>query len=98
MAICLCATVHSGASRSRRSWQEPVIFLFHDRIALAGALFQSAAIDHRDTASPIVDQSRFVQYTRHLGDSLAADTQHVGNQLLSHDELTRFQAVAATHP
>src|SRR5450631_4878630 len=72
---------------SARRGQQAVIFFFYDRVALAGTLFQSRAVEHPDMSARVTDQSRLLQAKRRLGHPFATHAQHVGDQLLRHHKL-----------
>ena len=44
--------------------QQPVVFPLDDRIALAGALLQPRAVEHRDAAARVADQPGLLQLER----------------------------------
>ena len=75
--------------------EQAIVFLLDHGIALAGALFESLTIEHRNLASSVTDEPRLLQVTGRLRDSFAAYTQHIGNEFLRHYEMLRAQAVQA---
>src|SRR5580765_5500865 len=73
--------------------QQPIELFLHDRIALAGARLEATAIEHSDTSAAVLDQAGALQVAGSFRDTLAAYAQHVGDQLLRHDELISHQSV-----
>lgn len=72
------------------------IVLFPDyRVALAGACLQACPVKHRDMATPVIDQPGPLQVTGCLRHPFSPHTEHIGDQLLGHDELVGGQAVDA---
>jgi len=83
---------HLGCLRCR---QQTVVFLLDHAIALAGALFQPIAVEHRDAATSIPDQSSLMLVAGRFGDTLATHAQHVGDQFLRHHELLGLEPIQA---
>src|ERR1700681_2615066 len=74
----------------RGGGKQPVVLLSYDAIALAHRPLQGLAVDDRDTAAGVVDDSRRLELAGRFGDAAARDTEHVGNELLRHQELVRL--------
>src|SRR5678815_6161995 len=80
----------------RQPWrQKAVVFLLHDRVALAAATLQRATVEDGDPASGVADDSGLLQFERAFGDAFPAHAQHVRDQLLGHHQLVALQAVQA---
>jgi hypothetical protein len=67
----------------------------HDFVALAAARFEAAAIQHGDQAAAVAYEAGRLQLAGRLGDTFAADAEHVGDQLLRHPQLVGRQPVVA---
>jgi hypothetical protein len=75
MPICdnnLGAAIGQSGSMKLSFRQQPVVFLLDHRITLAGALFQTRAVEHRDVAARIADDSGLLELQGTLGDPLRA--------------------------
>ena len=100
-----CGAAHIAVSRaSRRTGQTAVTFgcyaapsssCLDHAVALARALLQSVAIEHRDVAARVTYQVDLLQLARGFGHALAAHAEHAGDQLLGHHALIARQAVQA---
>jgi Predicted Zn-dependent protease (DUF2268) len=95
------AAVAAGGRRAFRALhrhlrrQQPIVFPFHDRVALAGALLQSRTIQHRDVPARVSNEPRLLQLERPFGHPFAAYSQHVGNEFLRHHQLIAPQPIQA---
>jgi hypothetical protein len=58
-------------------------------------VFQARAVEDGDASSRVLDQSRLLQLDRPFGDPFPAHAEHVGDQLLGHDELVAAQTIEA---
>jgi len=73
--------------------QQAAQFLLHHRVALAGVLLQSGALEHRDVPAAVADESGLLQFAGGLRDAFAAHAKHAGDQFLRHDQVIRGHAV-----
>src|ERR1700694_3137960 len=92
--------VYAGRRMPRRALplrggKQPVVLLSYHAIALAHRPLQGFAVDDRDTAAGVVDDSRRLELAGRFGDAAARDAEHVGNELLRHQELVRLQTIEA---
>ena len=69
--------------------EQAIEFRFDHLVALANPRFQSQSIQHRDVATSIINQSRFLQFFCGLCNAFAAHAQIVGDQFLGHGQLVR---------
>src|SRR6185437_15137044 len=89
---CALPAARSGRLQIRK---QAVVFLLHDRVALARALFDSLAIQHGDVSARIADEAGLLQLERAFGHAFTAHAEHVGDQLLGHHELVSLQPIEA---
>src|ERR1039457_1358979 len=75
--------------------EQTILLAFDDGIALAYLCFQSGAIEYGNVAAAVMDQSRLLQLSSGLRDTLAAHAQHMSDQFLRHRQLIRGQPVEA---
>jgi len=73
--------------------QETVVFVHYYLVALADGGFQLFTVEHSNSAADIFDQTLFLQVPRRDRHTLAADAEHVGNEIVRHYELVRFQLI-----
>src|SRR5882724_11378880 len=72
----------------RRSFTEETSVIISNRgVAFAGRLLQSRPIANDDDSPPIADEVRILQRPGDDGHALAADSQHVSEELLGHRKL-----------
>src|ERR1700694_3500344 len=71
----------------RGGGKKPLVLPSNDVVALAHRVLQAQTIDDRDTPAGIVDDPRSVELPRRFGDTAARNAEHVGNELLRHQEL-----------
>ena len=62
-------------------------------VALARRRLQPGAVENGDVAAGVADQARLLEVMRGRGDALTAHPQHVGDELLGHQQLVRGPAV-----
>jgi hypothetical protein len=74
-------------SLKRRTRQEAIGFLSHHGITLATQLFQLGAVQYRDVPTRVADYAELVQLASGFGDAFTAHAEHVGDELLRHDQL-----------
>ncbi len=79
----------AGPGRGR--WQQPVVFVLHHLVTLAGVAFKTRTVQHRDAAACVANQAEPLQSEGCFGDSHTANTEHVGDQLLGHRQLVAGQ-------
>jgi hypothetical protein len=68
--------------------QQTISFLFHDRVALAAALFKAGPIKYHNMTALIADQSSILQPVSRNRHTLTANTQSGGDNLLGRDQFT----------
>jgi len=72
----------------RRLYREQAIrFSLNHRVTLARNLFQSWPVQDGDLAAVVLYQPKLLQFSCRIGDAFSPDAEHIGNQLLSHDQL-----------
>jgi len=76
-------------------WKQAVVLFLDHGVAFAGALLESGAINDRDVAALVADQSGLLQVAGGFSDALAAHAEHVGDQLLRHRQLIGIQPIQA---
>ena len=67
--------------------QEAIAFLLDHGITLATQLFQLWPVQYRDLPTDVADNTELVQFTGGFGDPFSAHAEHVGDELLGHDQL-----------
>jgi len=72
---------------------EPVRLFLDDLIALATQLLELRPVQDRDLSSRVADDPEFLQLARGFRDAFTADSEHVGNEFLGHDQAVGRQAV-----
>ena len=78
-----------------RTREQSVVFALDDCVALAGARFQTCAIEDRDAPPGVLNETRFLQLERALGDAFAANAEHVGDKFLRHHQFGTLQPIQA---
>jgi len=73
--------------------QQPIELVFDHAVTFAHSLFEFLAVQDRDAAADVSDRSGILQSTGSNGNAFAANAQHVGNQLLGHDQLIGLHTV-----
>src|SRR6266508_3657003 len=73
--------------------EQPIELGFDDLIAFAACRFQSLTVEDRDVAADVADQPGLLQAPGRLGDTLAASSQHVGDELLGEQQFRRLHPV-----
>ena len=68
-------------------------FFFHHAIALAGANFQAAPVEHRNMPAPVADETLLLQSTGGFRDAFATHAEHVGHEFLRHDQFAGGNSV-----
>src|SRR6266545_8245109 len=69
--------------------EQPIKLGFDDLITFAACRFQSLTVEDRDVAADVADQPGLLQAPGRLGDTLAASSQHVGDELLGEQQFHR---------
>jgi hypothetical protein len=69
--------------------EQPIKLGFDDLIAFAACRFQSLTVEDSDVAADVADQPGLLQAPGRLGDTLAASSQHVGDELLGEQQFRR---------
>ena len=77
------------------SREQSVVFALDDCVALAGAGFQTRAIEDRDAPPGVLNEARFLQLESGLCDAFAANAEHVGNKFLRHHQFGTLQPIQA---
>lgn len=87
--------LHHDPSCREEVGQKPVALPFDNGVALATATLQAPAVEHRDMARLISDQADSLQFQRSFGHAPTSDAQHVGDELVRHDQIIALQPVHA---
>src|SRR5690348_3311112 len=69
--------------------EQPIKLGFDDLITFATCRFQSLTVEDRDVTADVADQADLLQAPGRLGDTLAASSQHVGDELLCEQQFRR---------
>ena len=74
--------------------KQPIVFFFNDCVALTAALLQSLTIkDDGNMSSRIANQAGLLQFEGTLPNTFATHAQHVGDELLRHNEFIALQSI-----
>src|ERR1041385_3990494 len=73
--------------------QQPVVFLLDRAVALAHARLEARAVEDADLAAVVADQPLGLQLAGGFADARALHAEHVGDQLLGHDQLAAGEPV-----
>jgi hypothetical protein len=88
-----------GGARSSPtgSWsegrQESVTLPLHDAVALTTESLELGAIQDRDAPPTITDRPELLELSGCIRNSFAPHLQHVGNELVRHQDLVRRESV-----
>ena len=73
--------------------KQAVVFVLHDPVAFARFAFKGVTVKHGDRAANILDQSRSLKMPGRNGYALTANAEHVGDQVVSHDQFVGSKKV-----
>ena len=75
--------------------EQPIKLGFDDLITFAACRLQSLTVEDRDVAADVANQPSLLQVTGCLRDTLAAPSQHVGDELLGEQQFRRPHPVVS---
>jgi len=94
-AVCSACPFLRPEARLGTCSQQSINFIFHCAIAFARVPFQTLTVNDSNMAPRIMDQAGILKVAGRYCDTLASSSQHVGNELLRHDQLIHFHSVVA---
>ena len=85
--------LHVSPVQGQSEGQQTIALPPDHPIALTDRLFQATTIDDRYMAASVTDQSGFLKSMSRDRDAFPTHSEHIGYQLLSHDQFIRRQPI-----
>ena len=75
------------------SSEQTIKLVFHHPVTFADSVFEFLAVEDLNMTAHVTDRSGILQAAGSHGDAFAANAQHIGDQLLSHDQFVCLKPV-----
>ena len=92
-AMSLTQVVWGSAVLGNEGAEQTVVFIDHNLVTLADLGFQAFAVQYRDSAADILDQSFFLQMVSGYRNAFASYAEHVGDQFMRHYQLIGLELI-----
>ena len=78
---------------ARKMRQQALALCFYDSVAFTTKALELRAIQHSDTPPAITDHAQFLQLTSSIGHAFAPHAEHVGYELVCHNQLIGIKPI-----
>src|SRR5215210_6891138 len=73
--------------------EKAVVLVFYHLVTLTGGGFQTGPIEYGDGAAHVFDKAAFLQVPGGYRNPFAANAEHIGYQVVGHDQIVGLQEV-----